>query len=197
MKTNKGTGKDGETKTPRITFSVSKEFESILPEIDSMPNMSRFVCEAIHEKLQRVKNPNKDLQEALSHFVQIQQVIGGQQAPTANQSGAPMETFQNTYGTPSTPPPPVQRAEQRTEEEPEKQEEPLQSNDVEVESPDVPVQKETSTAPSVNEKQENEKEPVKEPVKEESKDEPAIETEEEDEVLNELQKNFLKPRTSR
>ena len=197
MKTNKGTGKDGETKTPRITFSVSKEFESILPEIDSMPNMSRFVCEAIHEKLQRVKNPNKDLQEALSHFVQIQQVIGGQQAPTVNQSVAPMENFQNTYETQPTTPPPVQRTEQKMEKEPEKQEAPLQSNDDEDKSPEKSVQKEVSTAPSVSKEKEQEKEPVKEPVKEESKAEPVIKTKEEDEVLNELQKNFLKPRTSR
>ncbi|PLS19603.1 hypothetical protein CVD28_04080 [Bacillus sp. M6-12] len=73
-------------KTPRLTFSVSREFESILPEIESMPNMSRFVCEAIYEKLQRTKNPNKDLQDALSHFVQIQSIIGNPVTQEVGQS---------------------------------------------------------------------------------------------------------------
>lgn len=194
MKTNKGTGKDGETKTPRITFSVSKEFESILPEIDSMPNMSRFVCEAIQEKLQRVKNPNKDLQEALSHFMQIQQVLGGQQTSNANPSGVPVETFQNPYGAQATPPP-IQRAEQTVEKAPEKVEVTESLNEVEDAEPEMVQVK--APAPLPVNKQDEQK---AEPVSEETKHEPVIpevKVKEEEEVLNELQKNFFKPRTSR
>lgn len=61
--------------TPRRTFSVSNEFKDILTEIDTMPNMSRFICEAIKEKLERVKNPGKDIADALANFVQIQNII--------------------------------------------------------------------------------------------------------------------------
>lgn len=194
MKTNKGTGKDGETKTPRITFSVSKEFEAILPEIDSMPNMSRFVCEAIQEKLQRVKNPNKDLQEALSHFMQIQQVIGGQQAPQANHSGTNTDAFQNPYATQptqQTAPPPVYRAEETVEKKPEKVETPESVNEVENIEPDATLQEEVSTSALVDEHDtedtaQNEPETAKE-----------NKNEEDEGVLSELQKNFLKPRTPR
>jgi hypothetical protein len=86
---NKGAVRVEGNKTPRLTFSVSREFESILPEIESMPNMSRFVCEAIYEKLQRTKNPNKDLEDALSHFVQIQSIIG---RPVVSESSQPQWT---------------------------------------------------------------------------------------------------------
>jgi len=62
-------------RTERRTFSVSKEFSSILVDIDSMHNMSRFVCEAIQEKLDRAKNPGKEIALALQNFVELQSII--------------------------------------------------------------------------------------------------------------------------
>ncbi|WCK57026.1 hypothetical protein PP175_27950 (plasmid) [Aneurinibacillus sp. Ricciae_BoGa-3] len=62
-------------KTERRTFSISKEFESIIAEIDNMPNMSRFVCEAVKEKLERTKNPGKEIAQALASYAQLQSII--------------------------------------------------------------------------------------------------------------------------
>lgn len=66
--------------TIKKTFSVSKEFAFIVPELEKMSNYSRFVCEAIAEKLERKRNPGKDVADALAQFVQLQSIISNSQA---------------------------------------------------------------------------------------------------------------------
>jgi hypothetical protein len=83
-KKNKENAQPEANGTVRRAFSISKEFEDIIEAIDNMPNRSRFICEAIKEKLERTKNPGKEIAEALAHYVQIQSIIS-----------QPVRTFQS------------------------------------------------------------------------------------------------------
>lgn len=90
-------------KTPRLTFSVSKEFAHLVEEVESLPNKSRFVCEAIQEKFDRMKNPGKDIAQALENFMQIQSIISQpmQQPTQQTVQGDGLKSFQTP---PSSPP---------------------------------------------------------------------------------------------
>lgn len=41
-----------------VTFSISKEFSQLNEEIPNIPNLSRFICEAMIEKLEVEKDPS-------------------------------------------------------------------------------------------------------------------------------------------
>jgi len=63
-------------KTPRRGFSVSREFEYILDSIDNMPNMSRFICEAIAEKLERQESETVLSLEEVKRILQYAEMLG-------------------------------------------------------------------------------------------------------------------------
>lgn len=44
------------------TFSISKEFEDVIEILDNVPNFSRFICEAVLEKYERMNTPTEDMQ---------------------------------------------------------------------------------------------------------------------------------------
>lgn len=91
-------------KTPRLTFSVSKEFAHLVEDVENLPNKSRFVCEAIQEKFDRMKNPGKDIAQALENFMQIQSIISQPMQQTTQQTvqGDGLKSFQTHP--PSSPP---------------------------------------------------------------------------------------------
>lgn len=183
-------GKEEETKTPRRTFSVSKEFESILGNIDSMPNMSRFVCEAIKEKLERVENPRKELDEALEHFMKIQQIIGNPQSPPANHEQASTEVSKEMYESKVSPlhpaSEPVQKkydSQEPKEEQPESQIK--KSNGVEA------VEKPLSTTPMDT----DERKPASSKKLEPKDSNKQVVPNDAEQARSELKNNFLIPRS--
>jgi hypothetical protein len=56
----------------RRTFSVSKEYDFLTPILDKLPNASRFICEAIIEKMSRIELPGREITEALRQYQLIQ-----------------------------------------------------------------------------------------------------------------------------
>lgn len=56
----------------RKVFSISKKFTEVLTILNKVPNMSRFICEAIIEKYTRMQNPcniEEQVQRAILNFI--------------------------------------------------------------------------------------------------------------------------------
>jgi len=66
------------TTTPKFTISVGKEFQHLTATLNNLREkhaLSRFVCEAIDEKLRRKDNPGAEAVEMIENYRKLQEVF--------------------------------------------------------------------------------------------------------------------------